>query len=68
MTNHKVYKKDGGIVLEWVAPTKANGILNHYLIEWTIANKTHSEKINYQSDTDKNVFKVSRNWIKLRNF
>lgn len=59
MTNHKVYKKDGGIVLEWGAPTKANGILNHYLIEWTIANKTYPVKINYQSDTNKNVFKVS---------
>lgn len=57
VTNHKYYKKDG-IVVEWNAPINANGILKYYLIEWTIANQTYSEKIPYQSEIERNTFKV----------
>lgn len=67
MTNHKVYTKNG-IIVEWSAPTKANGILKYYLIQWTIGNQTHSEKINYQSETDRNVFKVSLNFFTPKYF
>lgn len=57
VTNHKYYKKNG-IVLEWGKPVNANGNLLHYLIQWTIENTTHSEKIDYHSEKDRNVFKV----------
>ena len=59
VSHHRHYKKNGGIVLEWSAPVKANGILNHYLIEWTIGNVTHSNKFKYESERDINVFRVS---------
>ncbi|XP_055300120.1 uncharacterized protein LOC129567349 [Sitodiplosis mosellana] len=55
VSEHKVYKKNGGIALEWSAPTKPNGILDHYLIQWTIGNVTHSEEFRYQ-EREKNVF------------
>lgn len=58
VTNHKVYKKDG-IVIEWSAPTKPNGILKYYLIEWTIGNQTQSQQITYESDIVKNIFSVN---------
>lgn len=58
VTNHKYYKKDG-IFIEWGAPINANGILTHYLVEWTIANQTHVKKIPYQSEKMKETFKVS---------
>lgn len=58
VTNHKIYKKDG-IVIEWSEPTNPNGILKNYLVEWSIANHTFSENLPYQSEIDRNVFKVS---------
>ncbi|XP_031623954.1 uncharacterized protein LOC116341177 [Contarinia nasturtii] len=56
VTNHTIYK-DKGIVIEWGPPTKANGILEYYLIKWTIANTTHEKHIPYQSEIIKNEFK-----------
>lgn len=58
VTNHKIFKKNG-IVVEWSAPIDLNGILEYYLIEWTVSNMTHSERIDYHDNTDRNVFKVS---------
>lgn len=55
ITNHKIFKKDG-IVVEWDAPSNPNGQLQYYLIEWTIYNKTYSNKIVYKNG--RNVFKV----------
>lgn len=62
IANHKIFKKNG-IVVEWSAPIDLNGILEYYLIEWTVSNMTHSERIDYHDDTDRNVFKVSYSTI-----
>lgn len=44
ITNHKILQTDG-IELEWEAPVFANGNLTHYLIEWTMMNKTLAENV-----------------------
>lgn len=55
MTNHKIYKADS-VIIEWDQPINSNGILSHYLIEWTNGNETRAMNVSFH-DGQKNRFK-----------
>lgn len=60
MTNHKIQLSDG-IKLAWEAPVFANGRLTHYLVEWTIMNRTLAANVPIQDGINTFKFPNTKN-------